>query len=198
MAFAHGLKLLKMGLSIYFLKCWRAFHTDFTRWACIIRLARELSGGIIMKKVLVATVVALSLGTGSAAFADTTATPSPKATINQQYKAALDKWRADSQAAQAAFKAAMADYLAKAKAGHTAREAANGAFKSAVKAAQDAYKSAIKASTTAEAKTAADNARKAAIAAATAARDAAIKAIAALPAKPAKPTLPVKPVKPTA
>ena len=53
-----------------------------------------------MKKVLVATVVALSLGTGSAAFADTTATPSPKATANQQYKASIDKWKADSQAAQ--------------------------------------------------------------------------------------------------
>ena len=52
-----------------------------------------------------------------------------------------------------------------------------------------------------EAKTAADNARKAAIAAATAARDAALKAIAALPAKPVKPTLGAKPekaAKPTA
>ena len=62
-----------------------------------------------MKKVLVATVVALSLGTGSAAFGDTTATPSPKAAANQQHKAALDKWKADNQAAQSAFKAAMAD-----------------------------------------------------------------------------------------
>ncbi len=115
-----------------------------------------------MKKVFVATVVALSLGTGSAAFADTTASPKPKAQLNQTYKAAIEKWKADSQAAQSAFKAAMNDYLAKAKANAAARKAANDAFKSAVNSARDAYKSAIKAATTSEAKTAADNARKAA------------------------------------
>jgi len=152
-----------------------------------------------MKRAMVATVVAISLSTGSAAFADTassTASPRPKAEANQAYKAALEKWKSDSQAAQNAFKTAMADYLAKMKANAAARKSANDAFKSAVDAARDAYKSAMAAATTAEAKTAAENARKAAVAAATSARDLALKAIAALPAKPVKPAEAPKPVKP--
>mgnify|MGYP003335925005 CR=1 FL=1 len=77
-----------------------------------------------MKKSLVAVLVAISLGAGTSAFTDesTTASPKPKAAVNQEYKAALDKWKADSQAAQSAFKAAMADYLAKVKANAVKQE----------------------------------------------------------------------------
>ena len=159
--------------------------------------------GVVMKRSIVATAVAISLGisigTSTAAFAETagsTASPKPKAESNQAYKAALEKWKSDSQAAQNAFKTAMADYLAKMKANAAARKSANDAFKSAVDAARNAYKSAMAAATTAEAKTAAENARKAAIAAATAARDLALKAIATLPAKPVKPAEAPKPVQP--
>ena len=148
-----------------------------------------------MKKVIAAVAVAAMLGIPSTSFADTTKT---KAQINQEYKAAIDKWKADNQTALNAYKTAMADYIAKAKANAAARKAANEAFKSAVDAAKSAYKSAIAAATTADAKSAAVNARKAAVAAATSARDAAIKAIAPLPTKPVKPTLAPKPEKPTA
>ena len=67
----------------------------------MIHLQDNFSGGK-MKKSLVAVLVAISLGAGTSAFADesTTASPKPKAAVNQEYKAALDKWKADSQAAQ--------------------------------------------------------------------------------------------------
>ena len=119
-----------------------------------------------MKKAIAAVAVVAMLGIPSTSYADTAKT---KSQINQEYKAALDKWKADNQAAMNTFKSAMSDYLAKAKANAAARKSANDAFKSALEAARTTYKSAIAAATTAEAKTAAENARKAAVAAATAA-----------------------------
>ena len=116
-----------------------------------------------MKKVLVATVIAISLSSGSVAFAETPASPRPKAQANGEFKAALDKWKSDNQAAINAYKAALADYMAKLKANAEARKNANDAFKKAVDAARNAYKAAMTAATTAEAKTAAENARKAAL-----------------------------------
>ena len=143
-----------------------------------------------MKKAIAAVAVVAMLGIPSTSYADTAKT---KSQINQEYKAALDKWKADNQAAMNTFKSAMSDYLAKAKANAAARKSANDAFKSAVDAAKSAFKSAMSSATTAEAKSAAENARKAAIAAATAARDAALKAIAAVPTKPVRPTPAPKP-----
>ena len=150
-----------------------------------------------MKKLIAATI-ALLVVIPNSAFADESASPRPKVKNNQEYKAALEKWKSDNQAAISAYKKALADYMAKVRENAQARKAANDAFKKAVDAAKQAYKSALATATTPEAKTAIENARKVAIAAATAARDAAIKAIAALPAKPVKPAEAPKPAKPSA
>jgi len=148
-----------------------------------------------MKKKVAALLIVALAGVTNSAVADTTtpAPKSPRAKVSQEYKAALDKWRADNKVAADAFKSAMADYIAKMKANKDAHQNANAAFKSAVDAAKSAFKSAMSSATTAEAKSAAENARKAAIAAATAARDAALKAIAAVPTKPVRPTPAPKP-----
>ena len=148
-----------------------------------------------MKKLLAAATIASLVVIPNSAFADESASPRPKAKINQEYKAALEKWKSDNQAAISTYKKALADYMAKVRENAQARKAANDAFKKAVDAAKEAYKSALVAATTPEAKTAAENARKVAIAAATAARDVAIKAIAALPTKPVKPAEAPKPTK---
>lgn len=151
-----------------------------------------------MKRVIAVATIATLVVIPNTAFADETATPKPKVKVSQEYKAALDKWKSDNQAAIGAYKNALAQYMAKVKENAAARKAANDAFKSAVDTAKKAYKSAMLAATTPEAKTAAENARKLAIAAATSVRDAAIKAIAALPTKPVKPAEAPRPVKPTA
>ena len=123
-----------------------------------------------MKKKVAALLIVALAGVTNSAVADTTtpAPKTPKAKVSQEYKAALDKWRADNKVAADAFKSAMADYIAKMKANKDAHQNANAAFKSAVDAAKSAFKSAMSSATTAEAKSAAENARKAAIAAAAA------------------------------
>ena len=44
-----------------------------------------------MKKMVAVAAIAALVAIPSASYADTTASPNPKAKINQEYKAALDK-----------------------------------------------------------------------------------------------------------
>lgn len=159
-----------------------------------------------MRQALVRSALSLFAATilvsGSAAFGADKVTPKPSKSPSHEsvvytnysaYTTALAKWELENKLALNNYYKALAQYTAQEKAISDARDLALETFKKSIDAAKIAFVVASQKATTAEAKTAALNARKAAIASATGARDAALKAIPLLGVKPSKPEMTPKP-----
>jgi len=143
---------------------------------------------ILTKKKMVTIALATSfiVGGTSTSFADVTPNPNKVAFDAQMalHKIAMEKYKGDMNSFRESIKARI-----------ESRKAINTTFKAAVEKAIADYKITITSATTAEAKSAAIAARKAAIGTANAARDAAVTALGALPVKPSEPVKPTRPEK---
>jgi len=115
-------------------------------------------------------------------------------------KAAIANYKADTDKYLAAWKIANERYLLDSAALKVGRQAVNTTFQAAVAKAIADFKTSMVTATTADQKSVAETARKAAIAAATAGRKSALDALGPEPVRPSKPNVPTKlvlPVRPT-